>query len=166
MNTGWMRALFLCVLVSFLLGWSATAAADYSAEIREASSKLLAGSKGPETARVAVLALVDVLGRMARSEKSLAASARLKIQEASDAFRADPSFEGRGVQALNEAWKAMSGGRAFAFPAEVNDISGATKQARSKIDNCLNALENRSGGRAVRDLLEALLMVLTPMEVR
>jgi hypothetical protein len=143
-----------------------SAAADFAAEIRAASTKLLSTSAAPEDARAGVAALVDVLGRMAKADGELADSARTPILRAADAFRTNTSFEGSGVEALHGAWRAMNGGKAFVFSEEVKDISGARTAAQASIDRCLSALSRNNRGAAVRDLLEFLLIVLTPMEVR
>ena len=147
-----------------LLSLMATAATDYQAEVRAASARLLSNSRSPEGKQSDFAGLVDLLGSMAREEAALPQNARTRILEAADSFRANPSLEGPGPAALGRAWRELSGGRAFTFPPEVRDISQATKQVQVRIDGCLAALGSGDRARAIRDLLEALLMIATPME--
>lgn len=141
-----------------------TVAADTAAEIRAASSKMLDASASPESQRAGVRSLVDILGRMAEQEKGLPPAARKRIGEAAAAFREDPSPEGKGAAALNEAWRELSG-KGFAFPPGVKGASAAAALARTRIDDCLSALKTADRAGTSRSLLEALLLVLTPMEI-
>ncbi len=163
MKPGWSRSL-LAAAAAALVAAGMTVAADTSAEIRAASSKMLDASGTPENQRAGVQTLVDILGRMAEQEKGLSPAASARIGEAAAAFRKDPSPEGKGVAALNEAWREISG-KAFAIPAGVTGASGAAALARTRIDACLSALHSGNGAGASRNLLEALLLVLTPMEI-
>ncbi len=165
MTTEWKRILTCCV-ASTLVMVSAVVAVDYASQIEAASSRLLSSSSTPEGARSDFLALVNVLDRMAQDQNDLPVSARAKIREAAEALRSNPSLEGNGVQALNQAWPALSNGQSFAFPAEVKDLPGAAKRIRARIHDCTAAIRHGDSSRAVRDLLYALLMIAAPMEAQ
>jgi hypothetical protein len=135
---------------------------DFSSEIRTASARLLDSSGGLS----AIQSLVDILARMAQADARVPPAARVKLKEASDAFRTEASLEGQGVRLLHDAWKSISGGSAFVFPAGVKDIPAASARVRNRIDACLASLAAGNGDRAVRELLEAVLTTVTPMEVR
>ena len=166
MMIGHKRVLAPCLAAGLALAAAAVAATDFSAEIRAASARMLSNSTSQEETRGGFASLVDLLGRMAREEKVLPGNARARLMEAADSYRANPSLGGPGPEALGRAWREFSGGRAFAFPPEVRDIPEATRQVRGKIDSSLAAIGSGDRSRAIKDLLEALLMVATPMEIR
>jgi hypothetical protein len=164
---GQRKAFWLTVLM--VLPWAArpaTPLSDLSDEIRAASAKLLDPSGNHADGLSAVRTLVDILARMAQADTRVPETARARLGEASNAFRTGASIDGKGVRLLNEAWKSISGGTAFVFPAGVKDIPTASAQVKTRVDACLASLANGRGDRAVRELLEAVLMTVTPMEAR
>ncbi len=160
------RSLELCLAVELLLTAVPLAATDYRTEIRAASGRLLSDSRSAEETEADLASLVGILGRMAREDTALSKDAQTTLLKAADSFRANPSLEGPGRAALDRAWRELSGGRAFSFPSDVQDISDAKTRVRGRIDDCLAAIKSGDRGRAIRYLLEALLMVMTPLLVR
>ena len=166
MRRRWQAIWFAIAVISPLAAQAAAPLPGFSSEIRAASAKLLEPSSGSADGLSAVRTLVDILARMAQADTRVPVTARTRLREASDAFRTGEGLEGNGVRLLHEAWKSMSGGTAFVFPPDVKDIPAATERCRIRIDACLVSLANGHGDRAVRELLEAVLMTVTPVQAR
>lgn len=138
-------------------------AADEAVTIRDTFSRLLSGKGTPEDTGKDFLILVETLGQMAEQTKPVPPDVRTKIREALKAYRKDPSIKGPGSAVLYSAWGGYSSGRPYSLPEGVKDRATATKEIQLRVDSCLTAMENDDGALAVKDLLEAMLMVITPI---
>jgi len=104
--------------------------------------------------------------RRGRREGHLSAPVQAKLDSASaQAGRLSPLDE-RSRAAVDEAYTALNGGRAFAFPPAVASIEQAKAYGRGQVDRSLAALSAGRSEEAVRELLGFVLLVITPMEAK
>ncbi len=157
----WASAALVLSLV-----FGGVAAADRAATIRDAFSELLSGKGSPADTEKVLQVLVETLGQMAEQTPSVPPGARSKILEAAKAFRENPALDGHGAATLRSAWGEFSPGQPYSFPEGAKDPAAITRAVQNRVDSCLKAIETGDGARAVKDLLEALLMVITPVPVQ
>ena len=141
-------------------------AGDASTDVRAATERLLAsGSTGPGEVHEALRRLLDITASLGR-EARLPAPVQAKLDAASAQARRLSPLDERARAAVDEAYKAMSVGRAFAFPATVGSIEQAKAYGRAQVDRSLAALAAGRSEEAVRELLGFVLLVVTPMEAK
>lgn len=151
------------------LGWLAAApvpasAGDFAEDIRDAAGRLLAEG-GPGDVHEALRRLVAVAAGVGR-EAHLSTPVQAKLDSASaQAGRLSPLDE-RSRAAVAEAYAALNGGRAFAFPPSVASIEQAKAYGRGQVDRSLAALSAGRSEEAARELLGFVLLVITPMEAK
>jgi hypothetical protein len=151
------------------LGWLAVAAVparaeDFAKDIRGAADRLLAEG-GPGDVHGALRQLLEIAAGVGR-EAHLSAPVQAKLDSASaQAGRLSPLDE-RSRAAVDEAYTALNGGRAFAFPPAVASIEQAKAYGRGQVDRSLAALSAGRSEEAVRELLGFVLLVITPMEAK
>ena len=117
-------------------------------------------------------ALVDVLDAslliLPKSDKN--AETRSRIEGVKKVMAQGEIFSDKAYQDLGLAYKSVSGGNAWAVPAELSGsgeakkgIELATKLCAKLLDTALAAAKNGRNEEAVRDLLGMVLLVVTPM---
>jgi hypothetical protein len=107
--------------------------------------------------------LVAVAGEIAKDAK-LAGPPRAKLDAAVERTAKAGPMDPASALAISEAYAALNGGRAFAFPPDVKGVDGATALVRSLSEKSVKALEAGRAEGAARDLLGCVLAVITPME--
>ena len=141
-------------------------AGDAPEEVRAATERLLAGdSQGPGDVHEALRRVLDIavgLGREAR----LPAPVQAKLDAASAQARRLSPLDERSRAAVDDAYAAVNGGRAFVFPQAVGSIEQARAYGRAQVDRSLAALAAGRSEEAVRELLGLVCLVITPMEAK
>ncbi len=151
-------------LASFTVLAAPAAPPDRVADIRKTTEVVLRTEAGPEGKVPKALAhLVAIAGGIAKDAK-LAGPARAKLDAAVERTSKGGPMDPAGASAISEAYAALNGGRAFAFPADVKGIEGARALVRKLSEKSILALEAGRAEEAARDLLGCVLSVTTPME--
>lgn len=141
-------------------------AGDVAGEVRQAVEELLAGNPGgPGDVHEALRRVLDVTVGLGR-EAGLPAPAQAKLDAASAQARRLSPLDDRSRAAVAEAYAAVSGGHAFAFPPEVGSIEQAKAYGRAQVDRSLAAVAAGRPQEAARELLGFVLLVVTPMEAK
>jgi hypothetical protein len=146
-----------------LAGATLGEAGDVAGEVRQAVQGLLASDpQGPGDVHEALRRVLDVAAGLGR-EAGLPAPAQAKLDAASAQARRLSPLDERSRAAVAEAYAAVSGGRAFAFPPEVGSIEQAKAYGRAQVDRGLAAVAAGRPQEAARELLGFVLLVITPM---
>jgi hypothetical protein len=153
---------FGLVAVGAFLARAATP--DRAADIRKTTEVVLRTQTGPKDEVPKALAhLVALAGGIAKDAK-LAGPSRAKLDAAVEKTAKASPLDPASASAVSEAYAALNGGRAFAFPADVKGIEGAKALVRTLSEKSVKALEAGRAEEAARDLLGCVLAVITPME--
>ncbi len=141
-----------------------TLPADLSLEekIKAASAELLDGKDSDSKTKGFLLLLEAIEDASARAE--LTPEFREKIGAARRFCGQFSIVDQNGVKALREAYAMIHGGREFQIPAQVTSIETAVQYCREKLAAALKALKAGNPTDAAKSLLEAAVMVVTPME--
>jgi hypothetical protein len=141
-------------------------AGDAPEEVRTATKRLLAAdSQGPGDVHEALRRVLEIavsLGREAR----LPAPVQTKLDAASAQARRLSPLDERSRAAVDDAYAAVNGGRAFVFPQAVGSIEQARAYGRAQVDRALAALAAGRSEEAVRELQGLVRLVITPMEAK
>lgn len=128
----------------------------------------------PDGSRDAILeALVDVLGAslMILPDKDYAAEFRSRIGWVRSSLKEGTLFSDKGRQYLGLAYRLVAGGGLWQVPEEIKAADTAKKGIERATEICVelldSALAERKAGndeKAVRRLIEFVLLVVTPIE--
>lgn len=139
-------------------------AGDVARDIRGAADRLLAEG-GPGDVHEALRSVLDIAASLGR-EARLSAPVQAKLDAASARARRLSPLDERSRVAVDGAYAAVNGGRAFAFPPGVGSIEQARSYGRAQVDRGLAALAAGRSEEAARELLGLVCLVITPMEAR
>ena len=127
---------------------------------------MLAGaSDGPGDVHEALRHLLEIAAGVGR-EAHLPAPVQAKLDAASAQARRLSPLDERSRAAVDDAYAAVNGGRAFTFPQSIGSIEQAKAYGRTQVDRSLAALSAGRSEEAVRELLGLVRLVITPMEAK
>jgi hypothetical protein len=131
-------------------------------KIEAASAEFLDGKNSDSKTKGFLLLLEAIEDASVRAE--LSPEFREKINAARRFCGQFSIVDQNGVKALREAYAMLNGGREFQIPAQVTGIETAVQYCREEFAAALEALKAGNPTDAAKSLLEAAVMVVTPME--
>jgi hypothetical protein len=138
--------------------------ADLGETIRWNADRLLQGA-GDDT-NSALVNLVAATVRLAQ-DANAAGTVREKIAATESGLRRSGFIDNDQAYAdLMAAYAALNDGSPFAVPTSVHDRDSAIAYGKERLAGCLSALDARRHKEATRELMEFILMVITPLDVR
>lgn len=140
-----------------------TGPADLAADLRTTADALLRGSPdAPCNPDKVVTHLAEIAVRIAQ-DGQLAAPLQLKLEAALARVKEGPALRDETRSALGDAYAAFHEGREFSIPPAVKTTGGARASIRAQVDHSLAALAAGRSSDAVGAVLEALMLILTPI---
>lgn len=138
--------------------------------ILHAHSVIMAGSASSEALKDALIEVLDA-ALLILPKTGADAECRSRIEVARREFDEKSVFSDKGYQYLSLAYRLMTDGIKWRIPDALSaayksaDIMAAAKKAgQEKIDAALAGLKGGRDTEAVRNLLDYVLMVVTPVE--
>jgi len=158
--------LLACVAMGCLaLLWSgATAAMDAAAvdsRIKMAADNLQKPDQdggGEKAFRLLVEAVA-----MAAPETGFPADFGKKVEEARKIFESDNAMNAKGISLLRDAYALASSGKDFRVPEGIAGLDQVTAHILERAEKARASLKQKKTGECARLLLEAALMIVTPV---
>ncbi len=157
--------MFLTALLVCLAGGGIMAAQEgekWASEIKQAVDPILSNSPQSKEVDRSLTRLCDIAVRIAARDRRVQPEFRERLRAAAQALAGNPLGAESGA-ALNEAYRLINGGKRYTFPAEVKDMSDATRIARQHIERSVKLLESGESQPALREILAFILLVTTPI---
>lgn len=140
-----------------------TGPADLAADLRETTDAILRDGPGaPCNPDKVVTHLVEIAVWIGK-DGQLAAPLQLKLDAALARVKEGPALGDETRSVLGDAYAAFHEGRAFSSPTAVKTTDGARASIRAQVDHSLAALAAGRSSDAVGAVLEALMLIFTPM---
>jgi len=131
--------------------------------IDRATRLLLARNPSEKQLGAGFTALLDAAVEAATAG-NLPAEVRAKLAAARTRFTESSPVDEQGVLALGACYRLLSSGRPFEFPRDVRTIDGARERIRERLGAARTSLLEGKAEACVRALVEAAMMIATPME--
>jgi hypothetical protein len=139
-------------------------AGDVDAKIQVFSDSLLAGNPPPrEECKKAFNALIEAMV-LTLPQAGCPAEFNNNITKAGELFKKNGIFVPDGAQALREAYRIVNDGKDFQIPGDLKEINDAVEYCKKWVNMSRENLKQGKMRDAVKDMLNAAIMVVTPME--
>lgn len=130
--------------------------------IRSAADRLLEKpAKSTEDVQRGLDGLLEAI-KISMADTTLPEEFKAKIKSGSELMSKN-LFDTKGISLLNEAYMLINKGKRFQMPEKIISISDAIEYGKKQIESALEALEQGNNEKAVKPVLETILMVVTPM---
>jgi hypothetical protein len=106
--------------------------------------------------------LVDAVAMIA-PEAGFSAEFGKKVAEARGIFESDTVFNEKGISLLKESCALAGSGKEFRVPEGISNAEQATAHILKQVEKARTSLKQKKTGECARLLLEAALMIVTPM---
>jgi hypothetical protein len=170
-NGYWVEVIMrnsILVMCCLLLALTAAPASAFqgnvriAAEIERAAESIFERSDEKEEMQRGFLSLVQALAHLADESPKFPSGFGTKLTAAHSQFHETSIVNPDGIADLHDAYNILTGGKKFVFPEGLAEVSEVVKYGRIKSRKGLDALRGGDPDRAAREILEVILMIVTP----